>query len=154
MGNQRGMLSVVIPAYNEEDGIKEIMDRTLAIAPALREVGIDQLELLVVDDGSADATAAIVNATPGAVLIQHARNGGYGAALKTGFAAAKGEWVGFLDADSTYPPEYFPALIKSAKEQNADIVIGSRMAGEASEMPKMRKMSNLIFTRLVTIVIR
>lgn len=154
MGNQSGMLSVVIPAYNEEDGIKEIMDRTLAIAPALRDVGIDQLELLVVDDGSRDATAAIVTATPGAVLIQHARNGGYGAALKTGFAAAKGEWVGFLDADGTYPPEYFPALIKSANEQNADIVIGSRMAGEASEMPKMRKLGNLIFARLVNIISR
>jgi glycosyltransferase involved in cell wall biosynthesis len=154
MGNQTGMLSIVIPAYNEEDGIKEIMDRTLAVAPALAEVGIDQMELLVVDDGSSDATAAIVSATPGATLIQHARNGGYGAALKTGFAAAKGEWIGFLDADGTYPPEYFPALVKSAKEQDADIVIGSRMAGEASEMPAMRRIGNLIFARLVNIISR
>ncbi len=69
MENQTGMLSVVIPAYNEEDGIKEIMDRALAIAPALREVGIDRMELLVVDDGSRDRTAEIVRATPGATLF-------------------------------------------------------------------------------------
>lgn len=154
MEHQKGMLSIVIPAYNEEDGIKEIMDRTLAVAPALREVGIDQMELLVVDDGSRDRTAEIVNATPGATLIQHANNGGYGAALKTGFAAARGEWIGFLDADGTYPPEYFPALVQKAAVEDADIVIGSRMAGAKSEMPATRRIGNLIFARLVSIISR
>ncbi|HHY54421.1 MAG TPA: glycosyltransferase [Chloroflexi bacterium] len=145
-------LSVVIPAYNEEGGIRSIMERVLAVRDALREVGVDDLELLVVDDGSSDRTAELVRAQPGATLVQHARNGGYGAALKTGFAAAKGEWVGFLDADGTYPPEYFPALIKAAKEQNADLVIGSRMAGAESQMPLTRRIGNLIFARLVNII--
>jgi hypothetical protein len=91
-------------------------------------------------------------APPGATLVQHARNSGYGAALKTGFAAAKGDWIGFLDADGTYPPEYFPKLYTAAVTQNADIVIGSRMAGEKSEMPKVRRLGNMIFARLVNLV--
>jgi glycosyltransferase involved in cell wall biosynthesis len=146
------MLSVVIPALNEEGGIQAIMDRVLAVRAALKAEGVDELELIVVDDGSTDRTAAIVLATPGARLVQHARNSGYGAALKTGFAAAKGDWVGFLDADGTYPPEYFPALYRAAIDQEADIVIGSRMAGAKSEMPKVRRLGNLIFARLVNLV--
>jgi glycosyltransferase involved in cell wall biosynthesis len=145
-------LSVVIPAYNEEDGICEIMQRVLAVRESLRSVGIDNLELLVVDDGSSDRTAELVRSQPGVTLVQHAKNSGYGAALKTGFAAASGEWIGFLDADGTYPPEYFPALIKAAEEQNADLVIGSRMAGAESQMPAMRRIGNIIFARLVNII--
>jgi glycosyltransferase involved in cell wall biosynthesis len=145
-------LSIVIPAYNEEGGIQAIMDRVLAVRPALKAVGVDEMELIVVDDGSRDRTAELVMATPGATLVQHARNGGYGAALKTGFAAAKGKWIGFLDADGTYPPEYFPKMYSAAVAQDADIVIGSRMAGEKSEMPKVRRLGNMIFARLVNLV--
>jgi hypothetical protein len=94
----------------------------------------------------------LVQAQEGARLIQHAQNGGYGAALKTGFAAARGEWIGFLDADGTYPPEYFPQLVRTANVSNADIVIGSRMAGADSEMPFVRRVGNLIFAKLVSII--
>ena len=146
------MLSVVIPAYNEEDGIQDIMTRVLSVQGDLAEVGIDELELIVVDDGSADQTAEIVRAQDNVRLIQHAQNGGYGAALKTGFAAAQGEWIGFLDADGTYPPEYFPRLCQTALESGTDIVIGSRMAGAQSQMPLVRRLGNLIFARLVSLI--
>ncbi|MCB0110948.1 MAG: glycosyltransferase family 2 protein, partial [Caldilineaceae bacterium] len=145
-------LSVVIPAYNEEGGIQAIMERILAVRPGLAQVGVDELELIVVDDGSSDRTPEIVLAQPDARLIRHAQNGGYGAALKTGFAAAKGEWIGFMDADGTYPPEYYPALYRAAMAEQADIVIGSRMAGEKSEMPAVRRLGNLIFARLVSLI--
>ena len=145
-------LSVVIPAYNEEDGIRSIMERVLAVREALRDVGVDSLELLVVDDGSSDRTAELVRAQPGATLVQHARNSGYGAALKTGFAASTGEWIGFLDADGTYPPEYFPTMVKAAYAEHADLVIGSRMAGAESQMPVTRRIGNLIFARLVNVI--
>jgi len=145
-------LSVIIPALNEEDGIQEIMDRVLSAREPLQEVGIDHLELIVVDDGSTDRTAALVQATPGARLIHHSINRGYGAALKTGYAAAEGEWLGFLDADGTYPPEYFPQLCEIALREDADIVIGSRMAGAKSDMPAVRKLGNVIFANLVSLI--
>lgn len=149
-------LSVVIPAWNEENGIQAIIGRVLATRPALAEVGVNGLEVIVVDDGSADRTpalaAAMAAAHPEVRLIRHERNGGYGAALKTGFAAATGEWIGFLDADGTYPPEYFPRLYREAVRQNADIVIGSRMAGAESRMPLVRRVGNVLFAHLVSLV--
>ena len=145
------MLSVVIPAYNEESGIEEISRRVLAVSENLRRVGVVALELLVVDDGSHDATADIAASIPGVTLIKHPKNKGYGAALKTGFDEANGELIGFLDADGTYPPEYFPDLCVVAMN-GADLVIGSRMAGADSQMPATRRLGNLFFARLLTIV--
>ena len=116
-------LSVVIPALNEESGIADIVERVLAVRPALAAQEMD-LELIVVDDGSSDRTAQIVAGYSDVVLVQHSTNCGYGAALKTGFAQAQGEWLGFLDADGTYPPEHFPALLKAGRAQDAELVMG------------------------------
>ena len=106
-GDEGVMLSVVIPALDEEDGIRDILDRVLAIRGDLPAVGVDRLEVIVVDDGSKDRTSEIVEATPGARLVRHSSNRGYGAAIKTGFGEARGQLLAFLDADSTYPPERF-----------------------------------------------
>ncbi len=144
-------LSVVIPAYNEEKGIEEISRRVLGVEDALRQVGVDHLELIVVDDGSQDRTAEIAGAIDGVRLIKHAKNRGYGGALKTGFSQASGELIGFLDADGTYPPEYFPQLCVKALN-GSDLVIGSRMAGAESHMPLTRRVGNLFFATLLTIV--
>ena len=145
------ILSVVIPAYNEENGIREIAERVLAVGPALKEAGVEQLELLVVDDGSKDRTADVAEGIPGVSLIRHSKNKGYGAALKTGFSKASGELIGFLDADGTYPPEYFPQLCKSAMN-GSDLVIGSRMAGADSKMPVTRRVGNFFFANLLSIL--
>ena len=144
------VLSVVIPAYNEADGIAAIMERVLAVRPELAAVGVD-LELVVVDDGSADRTAEIVAACPGARLVRHPTNRGYGAALKTGFNAARGDLLGFLDADGTYPPESFPDLCREALA-GADLVVGSRRSGAESEMPVVRRVGNLLWSNLVTLL--
>lgn len=132
-------LSVVIPAYNEEGGIAEIAHRVLSIRESLKEVGVNGLELLVVDDGSKDRTVEIAGSIAGVTLIQHPQNKGYGGALKTGFSQASGELIAFLDADGTYPPEYFPQLCKEALN-GADLVVGSRRGGAESHMPPMRKL--------------
>ena len=145
------MLSIIIPAYNEEDGIASIIERVLSIGPALRATETE-LELIVVDDGSRDRTAEIASQYPGVRLIRHRTNHGYGAALKTGFAHAKGTWLGFLDADGTYPPEDFPNLLSAAREKEADLVIGSRMSGTDSQMPRSRRIGNLFFARLVSLI--
>jgi glycosyltransferase involved in cell wall biosynthesis len=148
-------LTVVIPAYNEERGISAIMQRVLAIRADLKKVGIEELELLVVDDGSKDRTAQVASDLAhneqGVRLIQHPRNRGYGAALKTGFSNAKGDLIGFLDADGTYPPEFFPQLCNEALN-GCDLVIGSRMSGTESKMPLTRKIGNLFFATLLTLV--
>jgi hypothetical protein len=144
-------LSIVIPAYNEEDGIETIARRVLAVRDDLRKVGIDLAELVVVDDGSRDRTAEIVSTIEGVTLIKHVKNRGYGGALKTGFNAAKGDLIGFLDADGTYPPEYFPQLCVRALG-GVDLVIGSRMAGAKSEMPPMRRVGNFFFANLLSLI--
>ena len=144
-------LSVVIPAYNEEGGIAEIAGRVLSVREKLAGVGVDELELLVVDDGSRDQTAAIASRIDGVCLIRHPVNKGYGAALKTGFNQAKGELIGFLDADGTYPPEFFPELCVKAMN-GSDLVIGSRMAGADSRMPVTRRIGNLFFANLLTLI--
>jgi glycosyltransferase involved in cell wall biosynthesis len=148
-------LSVVIPAYNEEAGIAEIMNRVLTVRCCLQQAGIDELELLVVNDGSKDHTAQIAeeiaSKSDGVRVISHIRNKGYGAALKTGFCNSKGELIGFLDADGTYPPEYFPQLCQEALK-GSDLVIGSRMAGSESKMPFTRRIGNVFFAGLLSVL--
>lgn len=144
-------LSICIPVYNEEAGIHETLDRCLALGDSLRAVGIDHFEVIAVDDGSRDRSAEIIATRyPEVRLIRHERNAGYGAALKTAFAAARYRLIGFLDADATYPPEQFPVLCRAVLQGGADLVIGSRMAGGDSEMPVVRRLGNRFFAGLLT----
>ena len=152
--SSRCQLSVIIPAYNEEPCIASIVERVLAITPELAAMGMEGPEVIVVDDGSQDRTAEIVAGIGiggGVRLVRHERNLGYGAALKTGFRHATGDLLGFLDADGTYPPEYFPQLCQAALE-GAELVIGSRMSGTESRMPLVRWVGNALFAALVTLV--
>src|ERR1700745_1622088 len=113
-------VSIVIPAYNEESGIPSVigeLHRVLGDYPA-------QIELIVVDDGSTAARARAA-ALAGARVMRHRSNRGYGAALKTGIAAATHEQVIIIDADGTYPASYIPELLE--KLQRADMVVGSRV---------------------------
>jgi len=165
-------LSVVIPALNEEDGIGDIIRRVLAVETRLREVGIEDLEVIVVDDGSVDHTPDVVAGFHRVRLVRHASNCGYGAALKTGFSVAVGSLLAFLDADGTYPAERLPDLCQAAIAQGADLVIGSRMmrahpaqrqrAGaegsreatdaDGSAMPRVRRIGNRVFAGLLSVV--
>lgn len=148
------MLSIVIPAYNEENGIQNIMTRVLKVQDSLRSINVT-MELLVVNDGSRDQTynaaMEIAQHDPCVRVISHPKNRGYGAALKTGFASAKGDLIGFLDADGTYPPESFPELCQAAAK-GGDLVIGSRMMGAESHMPLTRRIGNLFFAGLLSMV--
>jgi hypothetical protein len=144
-------VSLVIPAYNEEDGIAEIIERALAVQDPLQKMNIG-LELIVVDDGSHDETVLIASRYPSVRVIKHPHNRGYGAAIKTGFRNASGDLLAFIDADGTYPPESLPRLCRAAVEQQADLVIGSRMSGAHSEMPITRRIGNVAYATLLSLI--
>jgi len=146
------LLSVVIPAWNEEDGIADIVRRVLAIEDSLKDAGLQGVELIVVDDGSEDGTAGIVSGLDGARIISHETNKGYGAAIKTGFRHARGDLLAFLDADGTYPPERFPDLCRAILQEDADVAVGSRRSGADTSMPPVRRIGNFIWSNLVTII--
>ncbi|MBI3892364.1 MAG: glycosyltransferase family 2 protein [Candidatus Wallbacteria bacterium] len=144
-------LSIVVPALNEADAIRGVVEGCLAAGPKLAaDAGVSELEVVVVDDGSTDQTAAIVGSIPGARLVSHPRNLGYGRALKTGFDAATGDLLGFLDGDGTCDPLFFEALCREAIGANADIVLGSRLHA-GSQMPVLRRVGNALFAALVSV---
>lgn len=142
-------LSVVIPAYNEENAIAQIIERLLKVQQNVLQSGISNYEILIVDDGSSDRTVEIVNSYESVKLVRHKQNRGYGAALKTGFRHASGELLAFMDADGTYPPESLAMLSKYALD-GAELVVGSRRSGEMSRMPLVRRIGNFIWSNLVT----
>ena len=125
------MISVVIPAYNEELAIG---DDLRIIQGALDGAGLDY-EIIVVDDGSTDRTAEIVRAFPNVRLISHPYNRGEGAARTTGLRASRGDIFVTTDADGTYPNQDIPRLL--AALEGYDMVIGARKK-EAGTMRWLR----------------
>lgn len=144
-------LSIVVPAYNEEASLGRVIERLLLQKPKISSVcpEISNIELIVVNDNSKDKTAEVVQRYPEVILVNHIANRGYGAALKSGFARAKGEYLGFLDADGTYPPESLFSLCEVLIKNRADIVLGSRLSGEKSQMPPLRQFGNRLYAILL-----
>ena len=136
---------------DEEGAIAGVLDRSLRAAACLRSCGIDALEIIVVDDGSRDRTAAIVRGYPEVRLLSHPGTRGYGAALKTAFASASHDLVAFIDGDGTYPPEALPDLCLPILRGTADLVVGSRRGGAPSRMPLVRRAGNLFFAQLLAL---
>jgi glycosyltransferase involved in cell wall biosynthesis len=142
-------LSIVIPAYNEEKAIGPIVERSLAARDHLKDgTGIGEVEIIVVNDGSADRTSEVGAQFPEIRLISHPVNKGYGAAIKTGFAAARGDLLGFLDADGTCDPRFFRDLARALEQGRADISIGSRL-NPHSKMPLTRLIGNILYALLL-----
>lgn len=141
-----GDYTILIPCYNEEGAIRE------TVASIRRAVG-DAVgcRLIVVNDGSSDRSADILEAMsreePGLTVVHHARNRGYGAALKTGIRHTKTEFVVITDADGTYPNERIPELVGIARD--ADMVVGARIADDVV-YPLIRKIPKAFLRRYVS----
>ncbi|MFH1562317.1 MAG: glycosyltransferase family 2 protein, partial [Nitrospirota bacterium] len=129
-------ISIVIPAYNEEKGVGALIDE-------LKEkMKCHEYEIIVVDDGSCDNTVNIAREKD-VVLIQHPKNRGYGASLKTGIRKAKYDTIAITDADGTYPVSEMPKLIKYIGEY--DMVVGAR---NKQKIPLTRRPAKFFLNRL------
>ena len=140
-----GRYCVVIPAYDVAKTIGDLVQRTKALG----------FEVLVIDDGSHDRTAALA-AERGALVISHLQNQGKGSALRTAFAyALRHDFDGVvtMDADGQHVPEEIPRLLKAGEVQHAGIVVGNRMA-DSQAMPASRRWANQVMSRIVSLASR
>jgi dolichyl-phosphate beta-glucosyltransferase len=129
-------LTVVVPAYMEQDRIGRTVARLKADLDTLAAYG--GLEVLVVDDGSTDDTAAVAEAA-GATVVIHPENRGKGAAVRSGVLAASGRTIAFTDADLAYAPDQIPDLVELA-EQGWDVVVGSRRHTDTTTLVRARRL--------------
>ncbi|HEX5175494.1 MAG TPA: glycosyltransferase family 2 protein, partial [Chthoniobacteraceae bacterium] len=111
-------ISVLIPAYNEEGALAD----TVRVIQGLRD-HFAEMEIVVINDGSSDKTSDIARTLP-VTLLEHERNRGYGAALKSGLQHARHDYIVIADADGTYPLEDLPKLAADASSH--DMVVGAR----------------------------
>lgn len=137
-------VSVVIPAFNEEGSVAVQVEKVRCV---LEECGVEH-EIIVVDDGSMDQTANEATRA-GARVLQHPRNRGYGAALKTGINAAQYETIAITDADGTYPCDVLPLLLEKAED--FDMVVGARV-GEHVAVPMIRRPAKWFLRKLASYV--
>jgi glycosyltransferase involved in cell wall biosynthesis len=144
------LLSVVMPVFNESATV-------LHTIAAVRAAPVDSLELIVVDDCSTDGTRDALTSTlsnvAGVRLIFHERNRGKGAALRSGFARARGRFVLIQDADNEYDPKDYPALLKPLLDGQAEVVFGSRfLGGPHRVLYYWHSVANTILTHLSNMV--
>jgi glycosyltransferase involved in cell wall biosynthesis len=139
-------ISIVIPAYNEEKGIGPVLQALL------QSLATSELiwEIIVVDDGSADETAAAAEAA-GVTVIRHPLNQGYGAALKTGIRQAQYDLICITDADGTYPNDRIPDLVAELRDGRYDMVVGAR-TGENVTIPLLRRPPKWVLRKLANFV--
>jgi glycosyltransferase involved in cell wall biosynthesis len=135
-------LTIVIPVFNEQQTVAEILRRVRAV-PIPKEI-------IVVDDCSTDDTRAVLNQLSDwseLRVIHKPQNAGKGAALRTGFAAATGDVVVVQDADLEYDPNDLPALLQPILRGDADVVYGSRYLHEVPQDPsRLHRLGNRLLT--------
>jgi len=122
-------LTIVIPAYNEEDGLRGLLPK---LVPMAKEKGWN---VIVVDDGSSDGTAQVVQEFPYCRLIRHPHNIGYGAAIKTGVRHTDTAYFLLLDSDGQHNPEEIPLFLEDAEKY--DMVVGVRQKGSDVQVTRV-----------------
>ena len=138
-------LSLIIPVYNEEEGVESTLKEVQRTFK--RFEGSIDYEVIVVDDGSDDGTAELLEKCPNIRLLRHKRNRGYGAALKTGIRSASGKVIAITDADGTYPNNIIPELYAKLSDENLDMIVAAR-TGKNVRIPLLRRPANMVLNLL------
>ena len=148
------MISIVIPTFNESENIETMIRRT---AEVLREAG-EKYELIVVDDNSPDGTADLAEALKDSCSVRVVRRAGrlgLATAVLDGWAAAKGDLLGVIDADLQHPPEVLVALARGLRNSNAQVAVASRKVpgGGMKEWSRVRQFISWGSTRLAYVLL-
>jgi glycosyltransferase involved in cell wall biosynthesis len=139
-------MSIVIPVYNEENGLAPVLDELLKTLDELAL--LIPVEIIIVNDGSKDNTSLALAAYAGKVkILEHPQNRGYGAALKTGIRQALYPWILITDADGTYPNEFIPNVLEHRGIH--DMVVGARI-GERTHIPLIRRPPKWVLRKLAS----
>lgn len=142
-------ISIVIPAYNEENGIAPVLEE---LEGELESLDLPfPVEVILVNDGSRDGTSKAIEPFVGELikLVEHPVNRGYGAALKTGIDRAMHPWILITDADGTYPNEFIPDVV--ALREHNDMVVGAR-TGAKTHIPLIRRPPKWVLRKLASIL--
>ncbi len=145
-------LTLVVPVYNEIGAIENSINHLTEIKKSCTDF---QLEIILVNDGSTDGTEEILKGlskNKTFKVIHHAKNTGYGSALKTGVRAAKSPYIAITDADETYPDELIPEFFRDVVENNHDMLVGAR-TGETVKIPLIRRPAKWFITRLASYMV-
>ena len=134
--------SIIVPVYNEAENLKKLIGQ-------IHSLRLPDSEIIVVDDGSNDGSAAIAMAA-GANVVRHPYNIGNGAAVKSGMRAAKGRFIVMMDGDGQHKPEDIPKLLADADTYH--MVVGARAKG--SKLRMHRNLANLVYNLLASYVTR
>lgn len=143
----KGLISIIIPTLNEQYGIEKTISSIFRSGLSDPKKGY-AVEILVVDGGSSDLTVDVVKKTGAKVIIEKEK--GYGKAVKTGLAQARGDIIVTLDADNTYPAEFLAEYIEHLKEKDADFISINRFSGmENGAMYITHRLGNKVLTMLM-----
>ena len=140
-------VSIIIPAYNEAAAIGMVLSELLSETAKWEG---ETVEIVVINDGSSDETAQIVGAVEGVRLINHRKNKGYGAALKTGIREATGDIIAWYDADGQHRPEDLLKVITKMNEEDLDYCIGIRDKDSYEE--KSRRFGKNVLKRILCFI--
>ena len=156
MPTQKLKISIIIPCYNEQEGIPNLAEKLIS---TIKELQLEyQPELILVDDGSTDQTYSLMqqyfSQLPNTKIIKHSQNQNLGGALRTGFANATGTYISALDSDCTYHPHLLKTMIKMLDDQT-DIVTVSpyHPQGKVNNVPAYRIFLSKSISRIYRILL-